>query len=234
LLFLLVTTFVVAISVLAAVVYPGELSWLGPRWTAYLYNKAAANYETKWSRHNYVPYDDLIREAVVTVRHKQRDEPLRIVDLCCGTGRATFRVLENLTDTASVDCVDNSAAMLAILSEKLPNFSTPVDVRLHCEDVTAWLARAKEPYHLAVFMECSEFLPDFDAVVKTLSTRLHPGALVVTTRPEGLFSWFFPGRSQRWRAYSALFSRYGFSLHSDERWRARYRLVSWTFNHNII
>lgn len=219
---------------LAAMVYPGELSWLGPRWTAYLYNKAAANYETKWSRHNYAPYDELIREAVLAAQHKQGDEQLRIVDLCCGTGRATTRALENLTNAASVDCVDNSAAMLAILSEKLTSLSTAADVRLHCEDVTAWLAREKEPYHLAVFMECSEFLPDFATVVKNLATSLRPGAIVVTTRPGGFFSWFFPGRSQQWRAYSGLFARYGFSLRSDERWRLRYRLVSWTYNRNVI
>lgn len=214
---------------IALAIYPGELSWLSPALHARLYDSAAEKYEEKWLRHDYSSYDQILRQScsLVTDTYKER---LLVLDLCAGTGRATEVMASELPAQTQFFCVDASSGMLHALENRLlkPAIAS-AQVHIICDRAGHWLRRSDALFHLVAMMECSEFLPGFPELVENLSAHLIPGAVVVTTRPAGLFSWLFLGRSQHQNGYYQLFARHGFFLISDKSWRNRYRLVIWQF-----
>lgn len=215
---------------IALAIYPGELSWLSPALHARLYDSAAKKYEEKWVRHDYSYYDQTVRQScsLVTDTYKER---LLVLDLCAGTGRATEVMASELPAQTQFLCVDASSGMLNALENRLLKPATAsAQVHIICDRAGHWLGRSEARFHLVAMMECSEFLPGFPELVENLSQRLIPGAVVVTTRPAGLFGWLFLGRSQHQKGYYQLFARHGFCLISDNSWRNRYRLVIWQFN----
>lgn len=214
----------------ALAIYPGELSWLSPRLHSKLYDAAASRYEGKWLRHDYSAYDQLLLRSCESVA-ADYTEGLRVLDLCAGTGRATEVMASALGVDTEFVCVDASPGMLATLGSRLAKSALRHDqIQVFCDDAGRWIQKNKVPFHLVAMMECSEFLPQFPSLVTQLSNHLKPGAVVVTTRPAGLYGWAFPGRSQSTKRYHDLFIRQGFSLLSDTPWRSRYRLVAWQFN----
>ena len=222
----------VAAIVIALAIYPGELSWLSPRLHAHLYNGAAASYERKWLRHDYTAYDQLLTTCCQKVS-KEMPGPLRALDLCAGTGRATEVMATVLPVDTNYVCVDASVGMLTILRSRLAASGLPSkQLQVFCDDAARWIDHNEVCFHVVAMMECSEFLPGFSNLVERLSNCLEPGAVVITTRPGGLFAWLFPSRGQRPGSYHRLFTRHGFSILQDKPWRARYRLVAWRFHGN--
>lgn len=222
----------VAAIVIALAIYPGELSWLSPRLHANLYNGAAPSYERKWLRHDYTAYDQLLTTCCQKVSQGMPG-PLRALDLCAGTGRATEVMAAVLPVDTHYVCVDASEGMLTILRSRLTASGLlSKQFQVFCDDALRWLSHHETRLHIVAMMECSEFLPGFPDLVERLSKHLEPGAVVVTTRPGGLFAWLFPFRGQRTGSYHRLFARHGFSLLQDKPWRARYRLVAWRFHGN--
>lgn len=213
-------------TVLAALlIYPGELSWLSPKGTRWLYDRGAKNYESKWLRHDYTPYDALITQTAQSI--EATNSSPKVLDLCCGTGRATLLVTRLLGSQANYTAVDFSAEMLASLKARIGNsvHARELEIDVIQADVQNWLEGKSTGYDLLLLMEAGEFLPNFKAVVSGIGTACNSGGALVMTRPAGFWSLFFPGRAQTRSQLSAQLLQAGFSDVQFSPWRKRYELV---------
>lgn len=231
-----------AAAIAALAIYPGELSWLPGRGTRWLYDRAAKGYSGKHGRHDYAAYDAFIARAAQSCLDKQGyaqaqgkcqgqgQIPIRVLDLGCGTGRATLAAAAVLGDAARYSAVDFSPAMLdefrSELDRRQPQLNSVRDI--HECDITAWLetpeAQARR-YDLLLCMEVGEFLPSFPRVLKQLEQVSADAATLVITRPAGFWAWCFPGRAQTRRGLAAALAKAGYSIDEIQPWRGRYELL---------
>lgn len=98
-----------------------------------------------------------------------RLERAKVIDFGCGTGLLTERLVPLV---ATIDAVDTSAAMLAVLDEKIArNDWTTVS--------TGTEPPTTAPYDLIVCSSVCSFLEDYPGTVVALASLLGPGGLFV-------------------------------------------------------
>jgi SAM-dependent methyltransferase len=229
--FVIAIVFAIVIAlVIALAIYPGELSWLSTRGTRWLYDRAAENYERKHARHDYAAYDAFIARAATALLSAQKNKQLQVLDLGCGTGRATLAASAVLGDAAHYTAVDFSPAMLEVFRAH-PNSQRLQDsgaLNIQACDVLQWLesndAKTRR-YELILLMELGEFLPGFPRVLTQLEPLGADGATLVMTRPAGIWAWCFPGRAQRRSGLSAALAKANYRIDEIRPWRGRYELL---------
>ena len=214
----------VVLTVAVLSVYPGELSWFSGRLHARLYDASAAGYEKKWLRHNYEPYDRMVRDAAE--RLSQVESPL-VLDLCSGTGRALFIAIEELGEHGSYTAIDRSAEMLLRAQERARTLDAATSSRINTvvADIDTWLRGSRScSFDLITLMEASEFIPRFIEICPRITDRLKPNGMFVLTYPTPFYALFFPGRGQRRGQLHRLLVASGMTIKKDMSWRSRYRL----------
>lgn len=214
----------VLLAVAVFSIYPGELSWFSGRLHARLYDASAASYEKKWQRHNYEPYDRMVRDAAEQLL--QVETPA-VVDLCSGTGRALFVAIKELGEHGSYTAVDRSVEMLFRAQERAGNLDAATSSRINTvvADIDTWL-RSSRPcsFDLITLMEASEFISGFIEICPRITDCLKPNGLFVLTYPTPFYAVFFPGRGQRRGQLHRLLVASGMTIKKDMSWRSRYRL----------
>lgn len=93
-----------------------------------------------------------------------------VCDFGCGTGLLTEQLAETV---ASVDAVDTSAAMRAVVEAKIMSRGWR-HVRLRSE-----IPAAQDSHHLVVCSSVCSFLDDYPGTVQRLADLLRPGGLFV-------------------------------------------------------
>lgn len=215
---------------LTLVIYPGELSWFSQRGTRWLYNRAAKNYHTKYHRHDYAVFDQFIAKHVRQI--PKACSEVEVLDLGCGTGRATLAVAQSAAFAACFTAVDFSSEMLGEFRK-----NSEAEALLRCgslslceAEIDNWLRTRiihdQDQYDLVLIMEVGEFLPQLPQTLELLGALCAPGAILLMTRPAGLWAWCFPGRAQGVTALGQALARAGFEDTRFKRWRSRYQLVS--------
>jgi len=206
--------------------YPAELSWLSTRGTRWLYDRAATSYNKKWQHHDYQPNDALIQRAAKEVAGIT-PRPT-VLDLGCGSGRATQVAAYSLGIAATYTAVDFSPRMLAqlALQQRGDGALANYDITLVQSDILPWLQNQGACYDLVLCMEVGEFLPQFGTVLELLGKRCNAGARLVMTRPAGYWHYFFPGRRQSRGRLKATLEAAGFVDIHFRAWRSRYELLS--------
>lgn len=215
-----------ALIIVLLLFYPGELSWVSPNGTRWLYDKSAKSYESKWLRHDYAPYDAIIAKAANTLAPSP--SPHKLLDLCCGTGRATLVASRALGSQASYTAIDFSAEMLASLRSQIdpPARDDSLNIKIVQADVLDWLSNTSDRYDLLMFMEAGEFLPRFTEVVAHMGEACNKDGYIVMTKPAGLWCAFFPARAQTRTQLTTHLHKAGFTDVEFTAWRKRYELVT--------
>lgn len=214
--------------VVSLLVYPGELSHLGPGLNRWLYDRAAEGYERKWRSSAYRNVD-IIREVTAFGQESLAlSGNTEVLDLGCGTGRGTRLLAAHLPPTTRFTAVDFSAAMLRRFDSWMAAHAPELRQRVSLveADLAIWADEgARRRYGLVLMLEVGEFIPRFADVVETLAASVPAGSGLVATRPAGLWALFFPGRAQTRRALTRLLRRGGFAEPRFLAWRARYEIV---------
>jgi SAM-dependent methyltransferase len=205
-----------------------EFSYLpGGRLTVWLYDRLAILYPRKTRARAYVDAATQERILLAPLRAlcARRLAP-RVLDLGCGSGRATLLLMTQSWFAGRIVAVDPSRAMLAQL--EAARGALPASQR---ERITIVCARAEEAlrgverFDACLLLEVGEFLPRFRALVRAIGTRLEPGGLLLLTRPPFPYSLLFPFRAQRRASLRRLLARAGFAAPAFHRWRRRYAVV---------
>lgn len=216
------------VLVFAALIYPGELTHLNPALNRWLYDRAADDYESKWSSAAYndpridAEIADFARAAV-----KASAVP-RVLDLGCGTGRGIRLLAGALPDAAEYLGVDYSGAMLAQFRDWIDRQDSGVRARIELEqrDLSDWAKeQGGERFGVVMMFEVGEFVPAFTAVLRRAADVIAPQGGLIMTRPAGAWWLFFPSRRQSRSSLSALLRSVGFDEPRYRAWRARYELV---------
>jgi SAM-dependent methyltransferase len=211
-------------------IYPGELSYISGPLHRWLYDRGARWYERKWRGAAY--RDQRFIDHIV--RHARRSCAVsgsyEVLDLGCGTGRATRIAASVLPDQSTFVAVDFAPAMLTQLRTWLV---TEADGRLRDRvelvhsDIGRWLRSESKPgrFSLVFLLEVAEFLPKLPDVLRQSAFLTAAGGGLVMTRPAGPWHLFFPGRHQSRAALGRLLTQAGFGRVRFIDWRSRYELV---------
>ncbi|MFK7977172.1 MAG: class I SAM-dependent methyltransferase [Halioglobus sp.] len=221
---LAVVVFSLLLLLVALAIYPGELSWLPGKGNQWLYDRAAANYSQKWQRHSYAQYEKQIQQAATAVA-KNVSQP-RVLDIACGSGRATRAAAATLGKNAGYTAIDSSSAMLQEMANTLAGIIAPAAIKSENCDAVEWLERNSGEFDLLLLMEAAEFIPQNRQLIAGLAKAAANGSRLVMTRPASLWWIFFPRRGQSRRALSKRLSAEGFGDIQFTPWRNRYELVS--------
>lgn len=217
------------IVLVAAFIYPGELSHVSSRLNRKLYDRAARNYDRKWRAEAYrnSSFDRAITDFSVSAC--RRSGVQRVLDLGCGTGRGIRLIAEKLPPTAEFVGVDSSTAMLGEFETWLQQYREGLAdrVTLTNSDLGVWAQEVSgaPKFGLVLLLEVGEFLPKFASVIHRAADITADGGGFILTRPAGYWWLFFPGRMQSRRALSQLLTSSGFASPTFMRWRSRYELV---------
>jgi SAM-dependent methyltransferase len=218
------------ITLLVCWVLLGEFSYFGREWNHRLYDWQAATYELKWSKPAYRDEElnrRLFVDPVLSVNHKPHD--LRVLDLACGTGRFTRLLLESGKFQGSIDAVDQSEKMLAIMRQHLQDSYSRNQVRVNTvqaealEYCTSLDPRAS--YHAISILEASELISDFGQVLLKCCNHLHPEGILLFTVVRPWIAWLLPFRPQRIGKLRKTMQQAGVDLIEVKRWHPRYDLV---------
>lgn len=224
---LTVLLILIVLAIVAALVYPGELSQLHPALNRWLYERAAKGYERKWERNAYRDagadrfLTDFGREAL------ERSGVYRVLDLGCGTGRGIRLLARTLPTHTRFTAVDHSPRMLEMCEQRLREQELADRVALVQRDLGDWARddEVDETFGLVLLLETGEFLPEFARVIHRIAAIVAPGGGLILTRPAGLWQLFFPGRSQSAAAIETLLTSAGFDKPERRQWRGRYELL---------
>lgn len=224
----LLTVLVIGLIV-AALIYPGELSQLSPRLNRRLYDGAARTYDDKWRSFRY--RDPAVNRSMTDFARESlsRSGVMEVVDLGCGTGRGIRLLLDQLPESTRFTGIDYSSGMIDVfrswLARQPPSASDRVVLRR--QDLADWAdgGAAERRYGLVLMLEVGEFVPRFADVMARIADVLAPQGGLIMTRPAGAWWLFFPTRRQSRRSLTALLRSLGFEEPHYRAWRARYELV---------
>lgn len=102
--------------------------------------------------------------------------PRRVLDLGCGTGNLTVRFLEA---GASVDAVDISTEMLAVLRSKLERVPAwRGRYHVHPRDVEGFLASDAGEFEIVSMSSVAHHLADYLETLEALARRIAPGGFL--------------------------------------------------------
>jgi SAM-dependent methyltransferase len=204
---------------------PGPLQRSVYRWTAPIY-------EAKW---NHDAYSDSSFERLVLSRLRPvlADRPDAVVlDLACGTGRATRAILPQPWFLGRVRAIDASSAMLAVLRGRASAWPTELQNRLEIENRFLAAVGGFPPVaggfpqaDAIILLEAGELLPGFPQIMRQVADMLRPGGIVVLTRPPDYLAWAFFGRRQRSATFFTLLEEAGLTESEEFAWRIRYSIV---------
>jgi len=141
-----------------------------------LYRNWASTYDADFAQRNKYVYPKTI--AVICAELADKDSPLTILDIGCGTG-IVGTCLSELLPTCIIDGVDISPEMLNVASTKLRVSTQPVYDKLFEADLTQPISFAKAKYDIAI--SAGTFTHGHlgpNALINVLST-VRPGAQMV-------------------------------------------------------
>ena len=141
-----------------------------------LYRNWASTYDADFAQRNKYVYPKTI--AVICAELADKDSPLTILDIGCGTG-IVGTCLSELLPTCIIDGVDISPEMLSVASTKLRVNTQPVYDNLFEVDLTQPISFAKAKYDIAI--SAGTFTHGHlgpNALINVLST-VRPGAQMV-------------------------------------------------------
>jgi SAM-dependent methyltransferase len=220
----------IAAVILAALVYPGELSHFSGAAHRWLYDRASRRYESKWSSPAYASQryrDPLVAHAVCCIPETETGAA-EVLDLGCGTGHGTRLLASALRNEVNYTCVDFSPGMLEQFSDWLQEQDDAFKRQVSIEqaDISDWLSSNKGRFFdLVLLLEVGEFLKGFDRLIGQLGKATNPGGGLVLTRPAGVTGLFFPWRYQSRPALRRLLAASGYTSIHFLPWRKRYELV---------
>ncbi len=109
-----------------------------------------------------------------------RDTEMRALDLGCGTGNITLKLLEH---GFSVDAVDISPAMVGVLEEKgvigQQSSGNSSKLRTFVKPVDDYLVYSQEKYDLITTSSLLHHLPDYPSTIGLIVKHLKPGGILV-------------------------------------------------------
>jgi ubiquinone/menaquinone biosynthesis C-methylase UbiE len=157
-----------------------------------LWNTYAAFYDLGVTR--LAPYrrlqDDIVtavRTAIVDMRGLAAGPPLRLLDLCCGTGNHLARLLRSIPELKATG-IDLAPAMLRTARRKCGRNAR---VRWLCGDAVQALASLpRDSFDLIVM--CNAFYPQprKEALLAGIRRSLRPGGAFILTDPDPRASLF--------------------------------------------
>jgi SAM-dependent methyltransferase len=217
-------------------IYPGELSYVSHPLHRWLYDRGARRYERKWRSPSY--QDPAIGDLIARHARTGCDGAGRreVLDLGCGTGRATRLVAEALPGDTQFVAVDFAPAMLRCFKEWLGRHADP-GVRSRIDiverDLGEWLrsSDAERAFGAVLMLEVAEFLGRPASVLRGIASVTAPAGALIMTRPAGLWWLLFPGRHQSRPALARALAAAGFGDLRFVPWRGRYELVLATRDH---
>lgn len=150
-----------------------------------------------------------------------------MIDLACGTGRASFLLLDEQNFNGTIDAVDFSEGMLSQFenhfSERSESDRSRVSIRQL--DLAEWSCDQPERYDAALLLEAAELVPDLPELLRHIRRSLKPTGVLITTRVGARFKWLFPGRYQQGTAMTDLLTNVGFDVIQTSPWRRRYDVI---------
>ena len=122
--------------------------------------------------------DERTRPAAELLARVPLASARQAVDLGCGPGNSTELLVQRFAD-ADVRGVDNSPAMLAAASERLPHLAFELG------DIAGWQAAGTPPDLL--FANASlQWIPDHERLLPQLFEQLAPGGVLAVQMPDNL------------------------------------------------
>ncbi len=212
-----------------------EGSYLGSGWVRKSYDWLAPWYEGKWKSKEYQS-DELNHQLFINPILKaisDRDGGVdskimpRVLDLACGTGRASFLLLDQPTFQGHIDAIDFSAGMLSKFESHLfqRTESERSRVTLSRLNLEHWSCEQPETYDAVLLLEAAELVPKLPELLLQIRRSLKPTGVLITTRVGQKFKWLFPRRHQQGNAMNRLLESQGFDIITTSLWRNRYDVI---------
>jgi SAM-dependent methyltransferase len=203
-----------------------EFSYLSPRVTYWVYQFGARSFDRKARRPAYTSPRFQSQLLAPLQRQLAHDPNARVLDLACGTGRASMLLLAQSWFLGTITAIDFSSEMLDVFSEKLSgNTEFAARVVVRPLDLSLWNAERGSEFDAAMLMESCEFLPDSRRVLAEIEKSLACRGVLVLTKPPDWLAWLFFGRGQSRRQITHTLLDLGFDNVEFQRWRWRYEIV---------
>ncbi len=140
---------------------------------AFFWNQYAKSYDGLLHFYPYRHLVDHVADMVVALK------PKRVLDLGCGTGNVTTRIIEK-DPRVHIDAVDWSSTMLAQLHKKV----TSQQVTIIRRDALDFLATSSAQYDTIVLNNVLYTITDRDKLWRSITNRLAPGGRVIIANPD--------------------------------------------------
>lgn len=212
-----------------------EGSYLGSGWVRRSYDWLAPWYEGKWKSEEYKSDElnqQLFIKPVLKAISGSDDGTVApstpcVLDLACGTGRASFLMLDEPTFEGHIDAIDFSAGMLRQFEDHLSQRSESERSRVTLSqlDLANWSCEQRESYDAVLFLEAAELVSNLPELLSQIRRSLKPTGVLITTRVGQRFKWLFPGRHQQDDALNQLLMKQGFEIITTSPWRKRYDVI---------
>jgi ubiquinone/menaquinone biosynthesis C-methylase UbiE len=210
-----------------------ELSYLPGTKISFIYNLCAPLYSWKWSSKAYESPEIQERLFLEPLKNVLADNPsAKVLDLACGNGRLSRKLIEAEWFKGSILAVDASKSMLKNLEQFLNEKDKFSRVTLQKADLESWLPETHEMFDVVILTEAGEFLRDYPLVLKGVSEKLKPQGLFLTTKPPDWLAYLSFGRKQDSKNLIKLFQFNDFDEIRIFSWTERYEVVhaKWKVN----
>jgi SAM-dependent methyltransferase len=119
------------------------------------------------------------RERTISELEAMGPRLIRVIDLCCGTGRVTYDIL-GLPHVAEVVAADISPSALSVLADRLTDRADACRLAIRTVDVMGDLdAEDLGRFDVVVCLDALHHLWDLDAALLRIDQLLAPGGLLI-------------------------------------------------------